>query len=784
MPLRAGWVGTRLRCARPRVACAQVLAIAALVACAAGARAQNFSTPTDISGGAPGGQPLIAVDAKDNIDVAWWTSKGVFFTRSTDGGKTFAAPAAISTSVGNATVHLYVDRNSAVYLLWQGTDSHFLLSRSNDGGSFFPPTDLTAALNMGTFSAHAPTMALDPSGNIDLVWPQVSPTGAVMFGRSTDGGATFSSPVEIGKFVYGAGAQIALGPQGDINILWSEQTTDTGDTCALHFNRSTDSGASFSPTMTLNSADAECDARLIVDSGDNISVLAFDGSGTYYRSMDGGRTFSNSQNILKPIVSFGGQLYGDSQGNIKAVVNSFPNHDILFSGSRDHGATFSKPIAVSPSHPMPASGGAFGGNDQSVAVDSSGNVNILWQDAGVTPGAGDIFFSRSSNGGTSFSAPQNVSQSPGTSSPGMAVDSAGNINVVWTAGSDRKVLFSRASVSTSGSGFTISAAPASLMALPGGTATAQVTVTATGTFDQAVSLSCGELPPGAECSFNPASLTPSKSGSTVGVAVTIPPTLSTGGFPFTLNVASPTVSQFQDMQISVGVLTGSVTPTAMTIPVGTSASFVVTVASTGGFGGQVGLACSAPAGVTCTFSPTSVLLPVDGRTTFTLRVQVLNTPATGSVVRYPRDAFPSRLTPTQNVLSISVLLLLLLRALASAWARGREGGRPVLARTAASIFVCVSLTLALATVMVSCGGARSKDTLGSGVSIGTGGTSGIAGTGGTGGLGGTGGSAGAGGTTSGGVTTLGSTSVTFPVGVLAQAGASAVNVGTVTVTVP
>ena len=97
----------------------------------------------------------------------------------------------------------------------------------------------------------------------------------------------------------------------------------------------------------------------------------------------------------------------------------------------------------------------------------------------------------------------------------------------------------------------------------------------------------------------------------------------------------------------------------------------------------------------------------------------------------------------------------------------------MLARTAASICVTAGLTLALATIMVSCSGGRSKDTLGSGgVTIGTGGASGI------------GGSAGAGGTTTGGVTTVGNTSVTFPVGVVAQAGASAVNVGTVTVTVP
>ena len=79
---------------------------------------------------------------------------------------------------------------------------------------------------------------------------------------------------------------------------------------------------------------------------------------------------------------------------------------------------------------------------------------------------------------------------------------------------------------------------------------------------------------------------------------------------------------------------------------------------------------------------------------------------------------------------------------------------------------------------------RTKFVGGGSAAVGTGGTSGVSGTGGTGGMGGTGGSAGAGGTTTGGVTTPGSSSITFPLGVVAQAGGSAVNVGTVTLTVP
>src|SRR5260370_7625275 len=81
--------------------------------------------------------------------------------------------------------------------------------------------------------------------------------------------------------------------------------------------------------------------------------------------------------------------------------------------------------------------------------------------------------------------------------------------------------------------------PGSLRELPGGRGTAQVSFMGTGGFNQAVNLSCGGLPPGAECSFNPASLTPSKTGSTVGVAATIPPPLAPGALPPPPPSASP-----------------------------------------------------------------------------------------------------------------------------------------------------------------------------------------------------------------------------------------------------
>src|SRR5947209_2205059 len=66
---------------------------------------------------------------------------------------------------------------------------------------------------------------------------------------------------------------------------------------------------------------------------------------------------------------------------------------------------------------------------EQIAVDSTGGINIVWLDN--TPGYYAVFFSRSTDGGATFSTPQNLSNDPAGSSPQIAVDSSGNINVVW-----------------------------------------------------------------------------------------------------------------------------------------------------------------------------------------------------------------------------------------------------------------------------------------------------------------------------------------------------------------
>jgi hypothetical protein len=230
--------------------------------------------------------------------------------------------------------------------------------------------------------------------------------------------------------------------------------------------------------------------------------------------------------------------------------------------------------------------------------------------------------------------------------------------------------------------------------------------------------------------------------------------------------------------VAAGGIRGSVSPTSATIAVGSSANFAVNVTSSGGFGGQVNLACgSAPSGVGCTFNPAAVNLPANGSANSTLSVQVAFKPSISTTQRQPanRPLFSSRNLPLISVgkMSLGLLLAAALFSFGFVLRRRFVAAEESLSTPSGSGIAyewrsCVTglapfaLVLVFAVGLISCGGTTSRGSSLGGATTGT--TSG--GTGGT-----SGGSGGAG-------------SVTTQVTVQAQSAGATANLGTISITVP
>ena len=190
--------------------------------------------------------------------------------------------------------------------------------------------------------------------------------------------------------------------------------------------------------------------------------------------------------------------------------------------------------------------------------------------------------------------------------------------------------------------FSVSATPASQTVVQGASTTYTATVTPSGGFSGAVIFTASGLPIGAIPSFNPASVTTSGSST---MTVTTTATTPTGSYPITITGTSGTLTHSATVTLVVNApgtadFTLSASPASHTIRRGTSTTYTVTIARSGGFAGSVDLSESGlPAGAAGSFEPnpatgtSSTLTVTTARSTAVGTYQVTITGTAGALTR-------------------------------------------------------------------------------------------------------------------------------------------------------
>ena len=181
--------------------------------------------------------------------------------------------------------------------------------------------------------------------------------------------------------------------------------------------------------------------------------------------------------------------------------------------------------------------------------------------------------------------------------------------------------------------FTLAASPTTVSVAVGSTGTSKITTTVSGGFDSAVALSASGQPTGVTVSFSPTSIAAPGSGTST-VTFTVASTAATGTYTITITGSGDSITHAAAVSLTVTAaatpaFTLAASPTSVSVVQGKSGTSAITTTVSGGFSSAVALSASGqPAGVTATFSPTSIAAPGSGTSTLTLAVA--STTATGT----------------------------------------------------------------------------------------------------------------------------------------------------------
>jgi hypothetical protein len=266
--------------------------------------------------------PRVALDSGEGVNIVWGglgdDGAKVVFVRSTDQGFTFTAPLDVSRSSGLASdPEITVDSNDTINVAWQDTSpgtSVIMYSRSTDAGQTFS-TPLQVSTGAGNATEAA--IATDASGRISVAWVDESQGhDEAYYARSTDGGQSFSEPVDLSNFSNGDIHKPTLTTFHDTVYLAFQNGDLFGEDSIrnqqVYLRKSDDAGVTFGEAEQVshakNSVGRAHSPAMVVDSRGvlhivwiDASVIGNDEGLLFYSNTANGHVFSAEVMILSVI---------------------------------------------------------------------------------------------------------------------------------------------------------------------------------------------------------------------------------------------------------------------------------------------------------------------------------------------------------------------------------------------------------------------------------------------------------------------------------------------------
>ena len=270
-----------------------------------------------------------------------------------------------------------------------------------------------------------PALAVDSNGHIHVVWDDETPGNReVYYKKSTDAGSTWTTKRLTYSSSSSRDAVVAIDSNDHIHVAWMDESPGNSE---IYYKKSTNGGANWTTKRLTYNSGASFSPAITVDSNDHIHLVWDDDSPLdseifYKRSTDGGATWTtkrltyNSLNSWYPIIAVA------SNNHLYVVWHQFsPSEtEIYLKRSTNGGVTWTtKRLTYNSGYSRyPA-----------IAMDSNDHIHLVWDDD--SPGNLEIYYKKSTDGGTNWTTKRLTDNSGGSKEPSIAVDSGNRIHVVW-----------------------------------------------------------------------------------------------------------------------------------------------------------------------------------------------------------------------------------------------------------------------------------------------------------------------------------------------------------------
>ncbi len=272
-----------------------------------------------------------------------------------------------------------------------------------------------------------PSVAVESPTNLHVVWDDDA-TGIIeIYYSGFTGGSWSPTPENISNTPGDSQfPSIAADSSGSLHVVWDDDTTGIAE---IYYSGWT--GGSWSPTPEniSNTPGNSYNPSIAADGSGSLHVVWYDDTTgiieIYYSGFTGGSWSPTPENISN--------TPGNSYNPSIAVGNSGSLHVVWYDDTMGIAEIYYSRWAGGSWSPTPENISNMPGNSYypSIAVDSSGDPHVVWDDD--TTGIAEIYYSRWVGG--SWSPAENISNTPGDSLfSSIAVDSSDNLHVVWMDG--------------------------------------------------------------------------------------------------------------------------------------------------------------------------------------------------------------------------------------------------------------------------------------------------------------------------------------------------------------